>query len=249
MLSRTRKRNIEQVHSHVDKHMEPYDGSHDISHINRVCSYIDIFTQYDSIPFRISCLIVGTLHDVIDSKYSYASNIDTIETLLHNLNTSDISNVILALKNISYSKLSRDGPPQIALPALKIWRIVSDCDMLDALGAIGCIRTLMYQGYTEKSAQEGMDYIGTRLIDRFEYIENIEAKKIASNKLQIMQEWITGYKGQNVFWVELSEHCIFFGLQKMKFLDALYVINAKYFGSHLVKCIENELDVLTLHPN
>lgn len=103
-------------------------------------------------------LTAAWLHDCIDKKLfsDLAGQLDKINTLLKRLhyNEKEVEEVLYIIQNISYN--GGENRPLSTLNA----QIVRDADRLDAIGAIGIIRTIEY------GASKGRSFYGTENIKK-----------------------------------------------------------------------------------
>ncbi|OJG46483.1 hypothetical protein RV04_GL000911 [Enterococcus hermanniensis] len=89
------------------------------------------------------------LHDVIDDKV--VENVDSekenLKKFLKKLefSSADIQDIFFIIENMSYSKELEFGKVDLSIEG----KIVQDADRIDALGAIGILRTAYYGGHTE----------------------------------------------------------------------------------------------------
>ena len=80
-------------------------------------------------------------------------------------------------------------------------KIVQDADRLDALGAIGIARTFAYGGKNERmiynpDKNDNMDSIShfyNKLLKLKDFMNTKEAKKIAENRTQYMNEYLNNF--------------------------------------------------------
>ena len=99
------------------------------------------------------------------------------------------------LKNISYTKLRLYGPPRFDDDkTFQIWNIVAQADMIEALGVVGVMRTLMYQGSVNNSINEAMSYCKQNLLQSVKFI-NISPimRKEGQKRHRHMKEWLICY--------------------------------------------------------
>ncbi|OJG64856.1 metal-dependent phosphohydrolase [Enterococcus malodoratus] len=89
------------------------------------------------------------LHDVIDDKVfaNVESEKEALKKFLKGLSFSDesINEIFDIIENISFSKELELGKAELTLAG----QIVQDADRIDALGAIGILRTAYYGGHTQ----------------------------------------------------------------------------------------------------
>lgn len=127
---------IEKVKTHLDS----IGKGHDFTHIERVienAKQINDVEKQDWNQIELLCL----LHDVFDEKF-YAGK-DFVEELKEyvvdqHLSETEFNQLYSDLKNFGFKGgLNKPNLSQVG-------QIVSDADRLDAIGAIGIARTMMY---------------------------------------------------------------------------------------------------------
>lgn len=143
---------IQEVRERVNQ----YGKGHDFSHIERVVKNALEINKVEKESEKL-VLILAYCHDLFDEKFYHHDDFkDELRDLLSDIELSneEFDTLYLDLKNFGFK-----GGLQV--PQLsKVGQIVSDADRLDAIGAIGIARTMMY---------------GDTLYDR-----NIEYKPITS---------------------------------------------------------------------
>lgn len=150
---------IDRILSYVRKQTQSYDGSHDINHAIRVAhNAAHICTNQQLRPL---CIIVALTHDTCDRKYvdkEYA--LEHLHSFLcESLPGDDAAMIIRVVREISFSCLRENGPPKhLDSVCFYIWSVVADADMLDAMGMVGTLRTIMYQGHMLCKLEHGIDY-------------------------------------------------------------------------------------------
>ncbi len=226
---------FQDVISYANDNLKHYDGSHDIWHAKKVA--INVCHVCDN--EKNLSIIAACLHDTCDPKYVNKSKaIPKLESFLLNiLEKEEVDDILNAIENVSFSKLKINGVPSFKTNRSKIiWRNVSDSDMLEALGIIGIIRTLMYQGYKEHNIDEAFSYI-TTLYKCNDYIELKSAKKEGTIRKKYMMKYMKMLqKSDNL--MEISTNIMNEGALKTSFDDVLKKYT-KYLSKY--KWIINEL--------
>lgn len=154
----------------ISNQVSHYDASHDIVHIDNVVSHCikilnDPSTKYDNITknkefIYLATVLTALAHDVCDKKYvrNVKSKLSGLNCTLcrlglHKEIVTIVTNIV---PRISFSKRLIEGEPlDLSEEELFIYRIVSDADYLEAMGATGVVRTYMFQavhGHTAKGA-------------------------------------------------------------------------------------------------
>lgn len=119
---------------------ESYGKGHDFSHIERVVYNAQRINLVEQEPEHL-VQILAYLHDIFDEKFYKSNNmISDFNNLTFDVNLSDDE------KKMMLSDLNEFGfKGGLTSPKLsKVGQIVSDADRLDAIGAIGIARTMMY---------------------------------------------------------------------------------------------------------
>lgn len=120
-------------------------SGHDFFHSQRVAKIAKKIAVKESANQEL-VVAAGYLHDVIDDKVALDSVAEkkAIEQLLHSLgwNKEKINELFMIIENISFSKELESGKKTLTLEG----EIVQDADRIDALGAIGIMRTAYYGG-------------------------------------------------------------------------------------------------------
>ena len=134
--------NIEIIRSEVTKILKSDNSGHGMDHINRVVRVaLDIASKenFDTILTEA----IALLHDVDDYKLfgNEAEDLPNANMILNKTSFNDEQKriVIDSIKSIGYSK-------RIAgtIPEINEAKAVSDADMIDAMGAIGILRSHQY---------------------------------------------------------------------------------------------------------
>ena len=146
MLTLNEKKQLESIKQYMETILSQDRTGHAIDHIVRVVDHAQNIANTQSCDLFI-VLASAYLHDVVDDKiventaYAYKE----LETFLVKIGVSQekIQHIFSVISNISYSKqLFATAKTPLSLEA----KIVQDADRLDALGAMGIIRTIYYGG-------------------------------------------------------------------------------------------------------
>ena len=134
--------NIDIVRSEVTKVLCADDSGHGMDHVDRVCK-IALSLADESVNREVVSAI-ALLHDVDDYKLfgrEYSDNLINTRMILGKtaFTPEEKSLIISGIKTIGYSKRISGITPTF-LEAM----VVSDADMLDAMGAIGVLRSHHY---------------------------------------------------------------------------------------------------------
>lgn len=159
-----------------------HDGSHDIYHSYRVLMNLGKYYEIDKYN-SIACLFHDSCDPKYTNKYEKLSELKEVLTGSTHYDISEINDIASAIEHVSYKKLIKEGEPKFLNErSFRIWRQVSDADMIDAIGKNGLIRCLLYEGYTENlDLDSALDYITIKLRNIDYYIsvrdENITRLK------------------------------------------------------------------------
>lgn len=185
---------LKSIVDFVSSCVQEYDGSHDVFHAHRVASNVMRIAatslDYDDIMLAVAGAF---LHDTCDPKYNEkAGALRRAEAFLSTHFLSDeVADIVAAINKVSFTRLKLRGEPVFETNrAFALWSKISDADMLEALGAVGTVRTLLYQGYKEKNVQEAIDYMASSLLQCDAYITNDVAKTEARRRAKTMQEFV-----------------------------------------------------------
>ena len=133
---------IEKIRKEVTKLLCTDDSGHGMDHVNRVCHIALSIADENASQDLVAA--ISLLHDADDYKLfgtECSENLTNTKKILSNIDFSEEENSIIinSIKTIGYSK-RLEG----ITPVIKEAMIVSDADMLDAMGAIGILRSYQY---------------------------------------------------------------------------------------------------------
>ena len=135
--------NIDVIRSEVTKLLGKDNSGHGIDHINRVIVTSTEFAKKENANLELT-LAIALLHDVDDYKLigiDNAKNYTNTKMILSKTNFTDKEKnlIINGVKTIGFSKRLEGLTPSSTEA-----KIVSDADMLEAMGVIGILRTYQY---------------------------------------------------------------------------------------------------------
>lgn len=129
-------------------------SGHDFYHVERVAKIAKRLAELEEISDTSIIEIASYLHDVIDDKVveDVAAEKEQLKKFLKDLDfpIKSSQEVFEIIENISFSKELEEGKANLTLAG----QIVQDADRIDALGAIGILRTAYYGGHTESPLYE-----------------------------------------------------------------------------------------------
>ena len=181
---------------YASQKMKDNDGSHDISHASRVAKNVTKIVPQNH-EYCVCAIACAWLHDVCDKKYvDTETAIRSISRACRRKKFADFEVLENVLQNISFTKLRLQGPPQFNDDkTFQVWNIVAQADMIEALGIIGVMRTLMYQGSVNNSIEEAITYCKQNLLQSVEFINiSPDMEKEGKKRHDHMKEWLTYYE-------------------------------------------------------
>jgi uncharacterized protein len=141
----------EQAVQFVKDVLKGNDASHDWTHVERVYNMAKRLAHMEGItsPDQLEVIeLAALMHDVHDYKYSGSETAceEAVDKFLteRNYPQDKKTRVIYIINNISYSKEIEKGSKTEEED--HDLRIAQDADRLDAIGAIGIARTMVYSG-------------------------------------------------------------------------------------------------------
>lgn len=140
---------IEVIRDYAKDKLGGDRSGHDFYHADRVSKIAKRLAEQEGISNTLIIETAGYLHDVIDDKVveDVVGEKERLKKLLKKLDfpVKSFQEVFEIIENISFSKELDDGKADLTLAG----QIVQDADRIDALGAIGILRTAYYGGHTE----------------------------------------------------------------------------------------------------
>ncbi len=188
-----------RVRQIVAERLEGQQAGHGMDHVMRVyrtACQIQAETGGDLLVVQLAAL----LHDVGDAKFHDGKELSAefSREILTDLGTSEelIEHVAEIVNNISFRK--GIDPENLSLEG----KIVQDADRIDALGAIGIVRTIEYGATTgqpfhttDKNHQQetGIEHFHEKLFKLHDLLNTEAAKNIAGQREQFMREFVDQY--------------------------------------------------------
>lgn len=172
-----------------------HDGSHDIQHSYRVLINLSKYYNIDKYN-SVACLFHDSCDPKYVNKYEKLNELRQVLVTTSHYKIDEINDITSAIENISYKKLLQEGEPKFLNDrSFRIWRQVSDADMIDAIGKNGLIRCLLYEGYTENlDLDAALDYITIKLRNIDYYIS-------------VRDENITKLKNEMIIYAQNIRNC------------------------------------------
>lgn len=193
---------IDRLAKWAEEQLRDHDASHDAIHAANVARLSEWLMATD-LPatrpmLRDAVLVVAWTHDICDAKYvsNKASKIDEIvaQCALIGFDDQTIGLVRQVVGLISFSaRLCRiqvgasGDPPELHGDALTAYRVVSDADMLEAMGATGVIRTFMYQAVKGQTSYSAGVHIREKLLKCRDHLYHAAAQKEGATRHEQMK--------------------------------------------------------------
>ena len=181
-------------------------SGHNFQHIERVVKNAKYLVKHEGGNEKI-IIAACYLHDLVDTKLF--DNIEEQKTKIRHLlaenkfRISEIDEIIEIIERISYSKGNIDECNNLNL------EIVRDADRLDALGAIGIIRTIEYGNSKNrlfyesenlnacedkvsfnKSTNTSLSHFYDKLLKLKDYMHTYTAKKLAEKRHEFLVSFL-----------------------------------------------------------
>lgn len=141
--------NLAAIRGYAKEKLGSDRSGHDFYHVERVAKIAEKLAEEEGIQDILLIEAASYLHDVIDDKVfaDVESEKEALKKFLKGLSFSDesINEIFDIIENISFSKELELGKAELTLAG----QIVQDADRIDALGAIGILRTAYYGGHTQ----------------------------------------------------------------------------------------------------
>ena len=140
---------IEAIRNYAEKKLGDDRSGHDFYHVERVAKIAAKLAEQEGVSDTLIIETASYLHDVIDDKI--VADVDTekesLKKFLKELDFSadNIQEIFEIIENISFSQEIEKGKANLTIAG----QIVQDADRIDALGAIGILRTAYYGGHTQ----------------------------------------------------------------------------------------------------
>ena len=151
--------------------MSHYDCSHDIIHVKNVVEIIKKIITHERLEINtiqcIAAIATGYAHEICDRKYCTDTfrNLNELHSIVLSIFGSSVASIVTRIVPlISFTRRTQFGiPSDLKEDERFVYLIVSDADMLEAMGAIGVIRTYMYGCHVNRSTESAQKYIQNEL--------------------------------------------------------------------------------------
>ncbi|EMI16345.1 HD superfamily hydrolase [Rhodopirellula maiorica SM1] len=192
---------VEHVQRLVRERMAGQQAGHDVDHVLRVLkSAREIQAEVGGNRFVVE--LAALLHDLGDAKFHNGQERSAefareILSQFH-LNRHTIEHVATIVDTISFRKAADRST--LSLEA----KIVQDADRLDALGAIGIVRTIEYGAAIgqpfylsenmEPKQKTGIDHFDEKLFKLHDLLNTDAARRIAGQREQFMRTFLEQFR-------------------------------------------------------
>lgn len=140
---------IEKIRQYAKEKLGKDRSGHDFYHVERVAKIAQELAEQEGIADKMIIEAASYLHDVIDDKVAedVEKEREDLEKFLKDLDLTslEINEIVDIIENISFSKELEHGKAKLTFAG----KIVQDADRIDALGAIGILRTAYYGGHIQ----------------------------------------------------------------------------------------------------
>lgn len=140
---------IEAIRNYAKEKLGDDRSGHDFYHVERVAKIAAKLAEQEGVSDTLIIETASYLHDVIDDKIvaDVDSEKESLKKFLKELDFSadNTQEVFEIIENISFSQEIEKGKADLMIAG----QIVQDADRIDALGAIGILRTAYYGGSTQ----------------------------------------------------------------------------------------------------
>ena len=180
---------LEEVRAFVKDAFSEDKTGHDFEHMHRVSKLSrELAEEAGSEPFLAE--IIGLIHDVYDHKLTDDPRREQqrLATFLtgQGFDQQTITRMFNAIDAVSFSKGTH--------AATTLQKVVQDADRLDAIGAIGIIRTLTYGQAKGRPISETMQHFNDKLFKIKALLNTSYAKEIASSRDELMHAFYHAYE-------------------------------------------------------
>eukprot|EP00762_Andalucia_godoyi_P007561 ANDGO_00808.mRNA.1 Uncharacterized protein YpgQ len=146
---------IEKTAGFVRSELSGNDASHDFDHIDRVRNLALRLAYEEGVSEEVTLEVIhlaALLHDIADWKYSNSETAGAEKAreflTLHDCPDGTMSRVLFIVKNLGFKNELGNSLTASELPLE--FKIVQDADRIDAIGAIGVCRCMLYTGAKTK---------------------------------------------------------------------------------------------------
>lgn len=206
---------INKLRDKVKNYFDKDASGHNIDHLERTLNYA-LYLQSkeggDIVVVAVSAFI-HDIHRILESEQkrfvSPKESLPVVESFLDDLNITreQKQHILFAIEHHEEYSFGRDGVNVTDIES----KILQDADNLDAIGAIGIVRTFkygiahnvidydpnvpLYQSEYDESVEDAstLHHINNKLLRLGEHMNTNSAKKLASKKTELMKQFMEMY--------------------------------------------------------
>lgn len=180
-----------------------YDASHDLVHADNVARLAARICAAEGVgaTVRTAAHFAALAHDLCDRKYckaeEAAARLDALRVALLRCRVpADVATLVVrVVPLISFTRLARDGvPAHLEGDALAVFRVVSDADMLEAMGVCGVVRTHMFQAVSGRTSAGAHAYVRDYLLTYVDHLHHAWARAEGAERHARMLRICTEYE-------------------------------------------------------
>lgn len=180
---------LEKVQAWVKNEFSTDETGHDFAHMVRVSRLSrELAEKEASEPFLAE--IIGLVHDVYDHKLTEDPSREQRRLVAflaeQGFDQQTITRMVDAIDSVSFSKGM--------CAATTLAKVVQDADRLDAIGAIGIIRTLTYGQAKGRPITETMQHFHDKLFKIKALLNTSYAKQLATTRDEVMHAFYDAYE-------------------------------------------------------
>lgn len=188
---------VSEIRDRARELMTGQGAGHDWDHVQRVTVMAERLQREVGGDLGVIQL-AALLHDVGDAKFhgSVERSAEIASDMLSelNLNAVELQHVIHIVDNLSFRKRQQAQPLSLE------GQVVQDADRLDALGAIGIIRTIEYGAVKgqpfhvsedqQGAVKTGLQHFDDKLFHLVELMNTESARRIAKQRESFMRDFV-----------------------------------------------------------
>ncbi len=216
-MNQSEKSQLQQVAMLVKRRMETDETGHDFDHVKRVIRNAQLVLSREKKADEFLVLLTCYLHDFYDEKLvsdvaDEKANLRQYLMDVIEIDPATINEVFKIIDQMSFSH-NLDHDEELSLEG----QVVQDADRLDAIGAIGIVRTIRYgtahgfvdydenipprtdEELTEENYREDtpiLNHFYEKLFKLEKLMNTKYAKKLAKDRNKFMHEFVTEYKAE-----------------------------------------------------
>lgn len=191
------------VKAYISEKFSKENSGHNLDHILRVVENTKVIGKEENLSKEElnRGIFLAYLHEMLDHKLIENEKLakDNLKELLLSwqVKEAEIPQWIQDIQSISFSKRTKENKvPQYV-------RVVQDADLLEAIGAMGIIRTITYGAvknrvlYDEKTAgvknSSTIQHFYDKLLKIPDYLSTSSGKRYGKKRMEIMEEFLEAF--------------------------------------------------------